>query len=610
MGKHIIKYIAFTLLFVNQITIAQTTDSYTQPSLNTNENYIFTRAFQKPLTEVNGEIVNPSGHTTISENSDVVENVTYFDGLGRPKQQIAIKASASGGDIITHIEYDAYGRQDKKYLPISKEGNTPGRFSTININTDINRYYKNKYPDDFSSNTPLGNINAYSQSIYEPSPLNRVNETAAPGESWKRGNGHTIRTSFEYNTVLDKVVHFDVPLRRSHHLPLQVHPNAYYKPGTLMKNIVKDENWVSGKDHTTEEFTNKRGQVLLKRTYNNNQPHDTYYVYDDHGNLRYVLPPKINLDNFITEGKIATYPDYNKVFDSSKFPGNMSGPGMYVTINSNRPEKMQIEGYLSIQNGINQFPEIQFNLDLPPRFPNIYGIMAGNLEVSTDLGTSLNTNYDIILYDDQLRISGYNHTNEKITYVRFNLDVDLVAQGYVLDKEMFKVETDGYIIDTSRFSRDKLDALAYQYKYDFYNRLVEKKIPGKGWEYIVYNKNDQPILTQDANQRPKKEWLFTKYDAFGRVVYTGLFYHSTPGREFWQNFSENYDQFESRINPGVERRGVLMYYTLNAFPGDFSKINTINYYDNYTFDLAGITAPTTVYGEPISNQTKSLASLR
>ena len=47
-----------------------------------------------------------------------------------------------------------------------------------------------------------------------------------------------------------------------------------------------------GNNHTTQEFTNLKGQVILKRTYNNSTAHDTYYVYDDFGNLTYVVPPK------------------------------------------------------------------------------------------------------------------------------------------------------------------------------------------------------------------------------------------------------------------------------------------------------------------------------
>ena len=78
-------------------------------------------------------------------------------------------------------------------------------------------------------------------------------------------------------------------------------------------------------------------------------------------------------------------------------------------------------------------------------------------------------------------------------------------------------------VDTSNgVSSVELSELCYQYKYDDRNRLIEKKIPGKGWEYIVYNKLDQPIMTQDANLDAQNKWLTTKYDAFGRVVYTGI----------------------------------------------------------------------------------------
>src|SRR5690606_42011786 len=56
-----------------------------------------------------------------------------------------------------------------------------------------------------------------------------------------------------------------------------------------------------------------------------------------------------------------------------------------------------------------------------------------------------------------------------------------------------------------------MDALGYQYVYDQRNRLVEKQVPGKGREHIVYNKLDLPVMTQDGVQRTNGEWLFTKY---------------------------------------------------------------------------------------------------
>src|SRR5664280_5929 len=70
----------------------------------------------------------------------------------------------------------------------------------------------------------------------------------------------------------------------------------YYEEGTLFKNVVKDENWTTGLLHTTEEYKDIQGNVVLKRSYvtvgSTITPVETYYVYDDFGLLRYVLPPE------------------------------------------------------------------------------------------------------------------------------------------------------------------------------------------------------------------------------------------------------------------------------------------------------------------------------
>src|SRR5690606_4475276 len=86
----------------------------------------------------------------------------------------------------------------------------------------------------------------------------------------------------------------------------------------------------------------------------------------------------------------------------------------------------------------------------------------------------------------------------------------------------------------SQITTDIQDDLCYTYKYDDHNRLIEKKLPGKGWEYMVYDKQDRLVATQDANLREQGKWLFTKYDKFGRVVYTGI-YNSPTARNTLQS---------------------------------------------------------------------------
>lgn len=240
------------------------------------------------------------------------ESVTYFDGLGRPIQQIAGKASPASKDIITHIEYDQYGRQAKEYLPYEASGNAL-QFDPESLLHTQQFYNTPKY-----ENT----TNPYAQQFFEKSPLNRPTKTAAPGELWKgnpsNNNDHTIRFDYQTNSI-NEVVKFNVSFPVDTENP-ELIIDDYYAPNKLYKNIIKDENWTTqdGKSKTTEEFKDFEGKLILKRNYTrepdkNNPsvmvdiPHDTYYVYDRYSNLTYVIPP-LAVDKFTNIGNY-TYAD-------------------------------------------------------------------------------------------------------------------------------------------------------------------------------------------------------------------------------------------------------------------------------------------------------------
>ncbi|WP_162144501.1 DUF6443 domain-containing protein [Aquimarina latercula] len=378
--------------------------------------------------------------------------LTKIDGNGTPINQLIQQSKPK--DIITHFEYDNYGRQAKEYLPYASEETQNGTIYT-NPLAELNAFYNtSKY-----QNTP----NPYSETIFESSPLSRPLKQAAPGLDWQateEGDDHTIKLDRALNSDADDVVYFRVKFTNGNTAVPTLEKVGDYPAQELLVNITKDENWKSsdGNDHTTKEFTDKLGRMILKRTYNNNTAHDTYYVYDDFGNLTYVLSPKV-----------------------------------------------------TVTNGV---------------------------------------------------------------------------------------------------SSTELSELCYQYKYDYRNRLVEKKIPGKGWEYIVYNKLDQPVMTQDANQRSKnpKEWLFTKYDALGRVAYTGSLKNNESRASLQTSADTNavYSQFETKETSSRTLAGTAIYYTNNAIPRYFDTILTINYYDDYTFDRDGMNKPSTSYGITTTNDTKGL----
>ena len=69
-----------------------------------------------------------------------------------------------------------------------------------------------------------------------------------------------------------------------------------YGAGQLYVTRLVDEE-----ENTTYTFTDKLGQTVLIRQMLDSTPHDTYYVYDDYGNLRYVLPP-LAADKLVSGG--------------------------------------------------------------------------------------------------------------------------------------------------------------------------------------------------------------------------------------------------------------------------------------------------------------------
>ncbi|SHM69572.1 DUF6443 domain-containing protein, partial [Chryseobacterium polytrichastri] len=143
-----------------------------------------------------------------------------------------------------------------------------------------------------------------------------------------------------------------------------------------------------------------------------------------------------------------------------------------------------------------------------------------------------------------------------------------------------------------------LNNLCYRYIYDGRNRLVEKRLPGKGWEYFVYDKTDRLILSQDANLKGQNKWQITKYDQFGRVAYTGFL--AGGERAARQQEINSAVIAESRNATGFTRNGMTVYYTDNYFIGEIPTILTVNYYD--TYPQGSPTIPSSILGQDVLPQ--------
>jgi len=144
----------------------------------------------------------------------------------------------------------------------------------------------------------------------------------------------------------------------------------------------------------------------------------------------------------------------------------------------------------------------------------------------------------------------------------------------------------------------------YGYHYDSRERMIQKKIPGKGWQFIVYNTLDQVAMTQDANQRNQtpQQWTFTKYDAQGRVIITGIWIYNGSVKDPSMASPSNAEQvwlanyYATTTSPNWEALNSSTasgYDGLSTPAGQSYPFLSINYYDRYIFtgQPATFTAP-------------------
>lgn len=528
---------------------------------STNENYIKTTTFLEPTL------------TGQNSNTKKIETITYVDALGRPKQNIAIEAGGNNEHIITHIGYDQYGRQTKEFLPYASSiASTAYR---TQAESETNTFYNtSKY-----ENT----LNPFSEKQFDGSPLNKIIKTSSPGEDWDANiiNEHTIRTKYDIAKNEDDVRTFGV----SYDVNGVPSLTTDFESGgvALYKKVVKNENWVLSdlKNNTTEEFTDYQGRTLLKRNYNKDKPHNTYYVYDDYENLIFVISPK-GSDDIVQS---TTDQDFSQYIYGSEI---VSDPTIYVkggfSLKYTASTNILDISFRAIFTAPSTFKTGAI-AELDYYFPDM---ILGTL-------TEGGVNYEFSIVDGWLHVNGTGTING-------------LYGGYIAGIQMPETYIDDVV----------LNELCYQYRYDNRNRLMEKKIPGKDWEYIVYDKLDRPVLTQDALLKSQNKWLFTKYDVFNRVAYTGMLDDlstSTMDRESMQAqvdllsiLNESPITFISPLNTGIN--GHILYYTNSGLQipnTNLSDLYTVNYYDTYNPQLTDVSImPIQVLGENTTSNTNSL----
>ena len=367
-------------------------------ALPTGQNYIISVT---PLDETS-QVDISSGQVALHNDARGLITIQYLDGLGRPQQIIQQGVTPLKSDMVTLTEYDKVGRDNIHWLP-TPIANNKGAF------VDITAFKSTAISSHASDSRP------FTETVYEPSPLNRVTAQKSQGAAWET---HPVTVDYQANST--DIAYYYVNASGN----LQRGTN--YGANTLYKTVTTDED-----KKTVTEYKDKQGHVVMKQSDTDVQ---TYYVYNDLGQLSYVLPP-----------------------------------------------------------------------------------------LATDQMT------------DQ---RGYS-------------DAEAVLKQY-----------------------------CYLYQYDEQGNCIYKRLPGCDPILMVYDKADRLVLSQDGNQRSKIQWTVSKYDALGRILYTGIINRDLSSTE--KDNVHNGIITESYVGSSGFKSMGYSWSGFTLLESDFIPL-TVNYYDDYSF---------------------------
>ncbi len=275
-------------------------------AVNLDRNFIKTTSLQKAVTD-STQIKNLS----VQDRSVVY---SYVDGLGRPTQQISYRLSPAQSDIVQPVGYDEFGREAVKYLPFVSESN--GKYKTQFLPTDNAGYATSSNPQyQFYQGTTkvAASTKPYSLANLESSPLNQLLEQGAPGLDWQpdgtvsyTSTDRTVKHDYLFNGATEVLKWTYLPPSATFPIGMvsagSIASPQRYAINTLRKNKTKDEQY-----NEVIEYVDIAGRTVLKRvqagastTIDDTNYASTYYIYDDVGQLVYVIPPEATrlLSNF------------------------------------------------------------------------------------------------------------------------------------------------------------------------------------------------------------------------------------------------------------------------------------------------------------------------
>jgi RHS repeat-associated protein len=205
--------------------------------------------------------------------------ISYTDGLQRPVQQVAARANTQLTDMISSAQYDVFGRSPDAFLPFSDNQANPSLFRN-NPQTLIQQFYQQWQPgEQFLYSTGLSTDEVDAEMLSQSAPGNAMAGRAVGGRSISR-----VYLSAE--AVWQFIIHNNQPA-----LPAIASSRIYGDRDLTVEETVDANN------RRLVKYFDLEGQLIMEKLQQSENPgiawqgwNITYYVYDEMGNLRFVLP--------------------------------------------------------------------------------------------------------------------------------------------------------------------------------------------------------------------------------------------------------------------------------------------------------------------------------
>ena len=437
--------------------------------------------------------INQDGTSNIassfySSEEKCFSKTEFFDGLGRP--WLTQDQQPDGTYLTSLSEFDIMDRPLRKWVSVAMSSTNP-------LAEDIKNTAVSYYRDDYS----------YTSYSYEPSQRALPASSIRSGSPWHNEN-KSAQVKYHINQL--RISH---PCMRYKATDNGIESKGNYPQGRLTIEETIDEDGLS-----VEIYKDLRGQIVARKE----NGLVTNFVYDDYGDLRYILPPGLSGTHKRTDPEmqqLAYWYDYDSRgrMITRKLPGVKAAHYLY-----DPADRLVAEHSSHHASGIWRF----YGYDRADRL-----VLAVDCPVTDEQAITFASVCRTASLDFSGTLSGYMitgiPTSAQIVWAKYYDNYQFIAINSLDDEFKWTAPSQLPAYNSHGGSLGLLTGVytgngfeAYHYNSD--GNLMQRYATGfnRGRQNIFYGYDGQPIKTESVY--PPKGWptLTTTitYDNTGRIT--------------------------------------------------------------------------------------------